>query len=399
LFAVALGLVTAFAAWLAATALQQDLAAYFTAGRARRLGLDPYVNHAPSGPWDGVALFAHSRFLYPPLVADLLRPLAALSYPEAKVLFTAVAVACWVAASVGAARSFEGRAPAAAASALAAGALFFPLYTHLERGQIDLVASLLLLAVWRLRQRPAAAGTALAAAATLKPALAGLLPLLAAAGRWRAAAAAAGVAAALALAGVALSGPALLREYATSVLPRAALYGEGGTEAMLLPAERLAAVEPAVASGRAVVDGHSYRQTTWELPLAASLPRLLAPEAPARWASTLPFAAALLALVAVARRIRGRAPEAEAALLFGGAVACVVTSPAGWIMGLVLGLPLVPLGRAAWRRGGRRRRAAGALGGALAACAVPPPFTGWGALAGTALAAAAAWLAVEEAAA
>ena len=30
--------------------------------------------------WDGVALFRHSRFLYPPLVADLFRPLAALRF-------------------------------------------------------------------------------------------------------------------------------------------------------------------------------------------------------------------------------------------------------------------------------------------------------------------------------
>ncbi|HEX4403719.1 MAG TPA: hypothetical protein VH560_02755 [Polyangia bacterium] len=28
--------------------------------------------------WDGVAVFTHSRFLYPPIVAELFRPFAAL---------------------------------------------------------------------------------------------------------------------------------------------------------------------------------------------------------------------------------------------------------------------------------------------------------------------------------
>src|SRR5262249_13389060 len=151
---------------------------------------------------------------------------------------------------------------------LVGGALFFPLYLHLERGQIDLFALPLLVAGWRARDRPALAGAALAAAATLKPALLGALPVLVALGRWRwAAAAAAGM---LAVGGLtfAVSGPVLAAAYRTDVLPRALLYGEGGTEAMLLPASRF----PAETGGDAVVlDGRAYPETLWTLPASASL--------------------------------------------------------------------------------------------------------------------------------
>ena len=100
----AVAVVGAFAAYAARSSLQEDFAAYWVAGAARRLGLDPYVNHVggPVAPalWDGVAPFRHSRFLYPPLVAELFRPLAALPYRAAKALYTAAAVAAWIGAAL-----------------------------------------------------------------------------------------------------------------------------------------------------------------------------------------------------------------------------------------------------------------------------------------------------------
>jgi hypothetical protein len=386
--------VSGAAVWIVSASLQQDLSAYYTAGAARRLGLDPYVNHAPA-PWDGVSLYAHSRFLYPPLAAESFRPLAALPYLAAKSLFTAAAVACWIAGALLAAPASGGAGARGAALSLAAGALYFPLYLHLERGQIDLAILLLLLAAWRWRARAAAAaGAALAAAAAFKPALLGLLPVWAALGRTRAAAWAAAWGAALLAATAAISGPALLGAYATRVLPRASLYGEGGTEEMLLPPEKLDALEGAAAPDGVIVDGRRFAASLWDGPAGASLPRLLAPETPSRWASTLPGAIAIVGLAAAARRARRRGPTAEALVALAAPVAAVVTSPAGWIMGLVLALPLVPLARAAWAAGALRARAAAALGAALAACAIPPPLPGWGALAGTAVVAAAVYAAL-----
>src|SRR5205085_1205881 len=105
----------------------------------------------------------------------------------------------------------------------AAAALFFPFWLAIERGQIDLLLLLLVVLAWRARERAAVAGGLLALAAVFKPAVLGVLPALAAVGRWRWAGATAGWCAAAALATVAISGPALARAYATSVLPRAAL--------------------------------------------------------------------------------------------------------------------------------------------------------------------------------
>jgi hypothetical protein len=344
-----------------------------------------------------VSVFAHSRFLYPPLVAELLRPWAALPYATAKALFTALAVAAWIACAVVAARA--GGARATGPLGLAAGALFFPLYLHLERGQVDLFALLALLAAFRWRAWPVAAGGAFATASLLKPALLGALPVWVALGRGRSAAAALAWIAVAAGVSAAVSGRALLVEYATVVLPRAALYGEGGDEAMLLPGDRLAAVAAQVSSGHATVDGRTYRQSAWDGPAVASLPRLLAPETPTRAAATLPYVLAVVGLMAAARRVRrrGGGPAAEEALFFAAAVACVVTSTSGWVMGLVWALPLIPLLTAVHRAGLASRPSARALGVALLACACPPPAVGWAAVAGATVVVAAAAVAVSSA--
>jgi hypothetical protein len=385
-----IALVAGVAAWLTRASAQQDLAAYFVAGAARRAGQDPYLNHAGGPLWDGVAVFAHSRFLYPPLVAELFRPLAALPYPVAKALFTAASVAIWVAAAVASARLFDRQERPA--WTLGASAVSFPLFIHLERGQIDLAVLALLLAAWTLRARPAAAGAALAAAALLKPPVAFVLPVVFALDRRRAAIAALAWAAVLATLTAAIAGPALLAEYATRVLPRAARYGEGGTEEMLLPPERRATIADAIASGTVTLGGARFPLAVWDGPLSASLPRLLAPDAPSPLAGILPGAAALVGLTAAARAVRRRArpPIAEALLYFAAAVASVVASPAGWVMGLVVALPMVPLAGAA----ALSPRARAGLVAALVACACPPPFAGWPALAGAAVVVAATSAAV-----
>jgi hypothetical protein len=423
------------AAAFAAGSLQQDFAAYWVAGAARRLGLDPYLNHVGSAEaprlWDG-SPFVHSRFLYPPLVAELFRPLAALPYRVAKGLFTAGALAALVAAaalgtdragnprrvpepsreglrSASRASSTRGRPERRAAdprAMLIAAALAFPVYLHLDRGQIDLYALPLLLAAWRLRRRALAAGALFAAAALLKPALVGALPVLAVLGHRRWAAAAVGAAAALAALTVVISGPALAGRYATAVLPRASLYGEGGTEAMLLPLheadfQRLGFPDDdddvQVMDGRAYAPSLLERTLPFEVRASASLPRLLAPRAPSRAAAVAPYALVTLALAAAARALARRrrdddddARAAEALLYLAAIVACVVTSPVGWVMGFVWALPMLQPAAALHAAGRLPRRAALALGAAAIACALPAPFAGAGALAGVALVATAA---------
>jgi hypothetical protein len=379
-------------AWLATRSLQQDFAAYWIAGNARRLGLDPYLNQVGSAAapslWDGVAIFGHSRFLYPPLVAELFRPLSALPYRLAKALFTGATLAAWL----GAGMLQRGRRQRL--WFFTTSALFFPLYRHLERGQIDLLLLLLLVIAWRTRARPLLAGTALALGAAFKPALFGLLPVLWASGRGRAALGALGATAAVVTLTLAVCRPARLREYLVSVLPRAALYGEGGTDQMLLPANRFPTGEETSPGdeGTTTLDGRRYRTSLWDAPAAASLPRWLAPESPTRATSLGAYALAIVGLAWAARRLRKRAADdgdhddsAEALVLCATAIACVVTSPAGWVMGLVVALPVAPAAAARFAAGRLSSRGALALGAAWIAVALPAPFAGFPALAGSAL--------------
>ena len=382
---VVVAVVAGAAGFLATTSLQQDFAAYWIAGAARRAGLDPYVNQVGASTpelWDGVAVFAHSRFLYPPIVADLFRPFTALPYAVAKVAFTMLAVAAWVGATVLAVRAAKARD--ALAVTLGAGALFYPLYLHLERGQLDVFVLLLLLVAFAGRARTALAGAALAAAVTLKPALVGVLPVVAALGRWRIVGAALAGLAVVALACVASAGAPLVAEYARDVLPRAALYGEGGDASMLLPPERLVAHADDLEAGVAREDGRVYRQSAWEAPASASLPRLLAPERPTPLTSRAPAIVLLGALVVVAARARRRPSDASAALLsWSAALACVAASPAGWIMSLVWALPLVPW---LWRlRADLRPLTRAACVVLWAACALPPLVAGEAAIVTTLL--------------
>jgi hypothetical protein len=405
---LAIAVVAAAGMAFAVSSLQQDFAAYWIAGKARWLGLDPYVNYCGStvAPrlCDGVSSFRHSRFLYPPLAADFFRLIAAVPYRFAKVGFTGLAVGAWLLTARMMTMRPGGR-PGDRSAVIIAGALFYPLYFHLERGQIDLLLLPLVLAAWLRRERVVVAGGALALAATFKPALLGVLPVMVALGhrRW-ALATIAGCALVLA-ATFAISGPGLVRTYAAVVLPRAALYGEGGTEDMLLREDTLHIEDDL---DRAGLEGVSYRIAIppFDGAATASLPRLIAPDAP-HWPTTvLPFACVMAALVWAARRLPRREEEDDprvvddpiiedaGLLMFTAAVlACVVTSPAGWVMSFVWALPMAAL---LWTSAGRARlsrRQLGMFGAVWIGAAVFPLINGWAALAGTALVAAAAYAA------
>jgi Glycosyltransferase family 87 len=378
---------TAFAGFVALRLLQQDLVAYWVAGGVRRLGLSPYVNHAVPGTaplWDG-SFFHHSRFLYPPLAAELCRPLALLPYRAAKILFSAALVAAWIATAALARRDGRGL-PAA----LIAGALFFPLFLSFERGQIDLLLLLLIVLAWKARGRAPLSGGLFALAAVFKPALLGVLPVFAALGRWRWLGAVVGWCAAAGVATYAVSGPTLMQEYAADVLPRAALYGEGGTDEMAYGEREMMRVSNDDHGETQSIDGRTYRFTLgfFDRPVSASLPRLLAPDSPSWPTSLLPYLLAAAGLAWAARRVaRGPARrDGEPLLLTAALVACVVTSPAGWAMGFVWALPIVPI---VWCLRPRPL----ILAAAWIACALPPPFAGWAAVAGTALAVALGWAA------
>ncbi|MES1210548.1 MAG: glycosyltransferase 87 family protein, partial [Pseudomonadota bacterium] len=357
------------------------------------LGADPYVNGlstavgpgAGAGTWDGVAVYRHSRFLYPPLVADLFRPAAAEPYLAAKVTFTLVLIAAWLATAA--------LLPAGRAAFLVAGALFFPLWRHLERGQIDLLLLLLLALGWRFRRQAWLAGSAIGVAIAVKPALAGVALIVAALGYVRAAAAAGAALVVVAGVTIAVDGAPRLREYLAEVMPRASLYGEGGTASMLLPDEALPATS---GDGVSVRDRRGYRTALWDVPATASLPRLLAPDSPTRLTAWLPFALGFALLAGCARRCAAVGGRADW-MYWGAAVACVVTSPAGWIMGLVLALPLAPALTETWATGGWPRSLSAAAAAGWIGAALPWPVAGVATLGATLLVAVAAAAAVRPA--
>jgi hypothetical protein len=148
------------------------------------------------------------------------------------------------------------------------------------------------------------------------------------------------------------------------------------------------------------LDGRAYLYTlpVFDRPVSASIPRLLAPETPSWPANAMPYLVAAAGLVWAARRIRrARSNDDDGAallLLAAALVACVVTSPSGWAMGFVWGLPVATV---AWTASGADRLAARPrwmLRTAWIACALPPLFAGWAAIAGTAFVVAAAGAAI-----
>ena len=371
---------------LAAAGLRRVLGRGRGAARGARSVRQP-ARAAPAAPelWDGVAVFAHSRFLYPPIVAELFRAFAVLPYAVAKAIFTALMVGAWVAAS---GRGARGAARGGLAVALGAGALFYPLYLALERGQVDPLVLLLLVVAFGARTRAAAGGAALAAAAAFKPAVGGRRGrprgARAVARRRRGARGARGRRARERRALGAGASRASTRR-ASCRAPRST--ARAATSRMLLPRGAPRGARGRSRGGRrAPRRAASTPSPAWEGPASASLPRLLAPDATHACRGARARArrcSRALAVAALAARRRARPAASEALLLWATAVACVVASPAGWVMGLVVALPLgSALVRSARRRGRWRR----ALGLALARVRVPAALRGLvAAVAGAAL--------------
>jgi Glycosyltransferase family 87 len=365
------------AGWLVAESLQQDLAAFVTAGRARAAGLDPYRNHlpVPGAPWDGVSLYRHSRFLYPPIVAEAFRPLAALPYVWGKIIFTALSV-LGLGLGLRLVRPPSGADDTAASPGVVwlAVAAWPPVFTTLERGQIDLLLLPLLALAWRRRASPLVGGVALAVCALAKPFVLAVWPMLVMARQVRLVLAATGTVVALLGVGALASGPALSREYLMEVLPRAMLHGEGGPDGWLLPDEALARAGDRLADGTAQLDpgGPSFAQQIGDFRRNASVIRLLSGEGPPP-----PLAGAIVfgALAALLAGSAARKPQSPA-WFWGALLAGVAASPVAWAMSLPLGLPLLLDAPAAVQKRGGRSRYGLALGAFYAAGALGPWLPG-----------------------
>jgi len=260
--------------------LQMDYAAFQTAGQASNAGLSPYRNHVDREPpiWDGVNEYTHSRFLYPPLVATLMQPLALLPYSLSKILWTTISLICIMTAVVLSARHLK---LPTWQTLLVIGlvGLFHPLLTEIERGQIDGIILLLItcaiIALDRARTpSQLLAGGLLAIATLLKLHCVFFLPFLLLRKKRHAVLGFMGGAVMLLAASLLLNGPEQIRSYLFEELPRIARHGEGGDSTMKLHSQRLDAMRATVPADSAIKDRRLYGKELFAFRTNASFVRV-----------------------------------------------------------------------------------------------------------------------------
>ena len=356
--------------------LQMDFAAFYTAGEALNHGLSPYDSHAARDPaiWDGVDLFTHSRFLYPPQVAVLMRPLAWLSYATAKRLWLALSLGC-IAASLAVTGHVYGlhrRWVLILATAICT-ALFYPLLTHLERGQIDAVTLLLIVlasaALGKHNSRAEfGAGVLLCLATLLKLHCVYMLPFLAVRKKgWTLLGYLAGGLTIGVLTAVVPGGIEATVGYVQDEMPRIARYGEWGTEDMRLPPEVLEERLHGLPEGSTTKDGLVYKRESFRFFSNGTLVRVVQrrlQEAEVWINNTLLSVLVLTGLWGLVVAWQFRQPgalrlDAPGEVLYWQIVALVVllAAPLTWVMNLVWLLPSVVIvlaELARWRPGRAR---------------------------------------------
>ena len=166
------GLPVVFLIYLALESYQIDFRAFYLAGKAVLLGLDPYLNHVGTRPEFYAPVNAEgsasSAFRYPPLAALLFAPLALVPYAVSKVLFSLLMWLLLVGIAYQLVRRSSWRLPG---EALLFAGVSFPVLAMVERGQIDPLMVALVLASYGVAMRPGRqrlAGFLLALAGVLK---------------------------------------------------------------------------------------------------------------------------------------------------------------------------------------------------------------------------------------
>jgi len=337
--------------------LQMDFSAFYTAGQAVNAGQSPYLTNVALRIWDGVDGYLHSRFLYPPLVATLFQPVAALPYGTAKLVWMGISLAA-LAVAILAVLDFvprRWRLEAGLAAGVAA-AFFYPLLTLLERGQMDTVTMAFMAIGVRWIRAPGGrtrvgAGIMFALATLLKLNVAFVFPYLLLRRSWRAAAGFAVGGLILLLVSLALNGPAPVLDYVHHQMPRIERYGEGGPGAGL-SAGQVRVLQAGAPRGETRKDGQVYPLAYFGFSANATLVRLRVVQRRFRTART-PSALSrrllewslvpmgLLEVLLAFRRVTLRDPEI---LAYWTAVFTIVllTGPFSWVMNVVW-LTLVPV--------------------------------------------------------
>lgn len=152
---------------------QVDFAAYYLGARALQAGDNPYDPDVLARMAASAGIGSYTPYIYPPLLAVLIRPLASLPYPAASTIWLAASIAALICSLV-LLRSLVTISDRAFTAALAATLALPPVHHTLELGQINNFLLVLIVgAAVSLRSSVGGALLGLAAAIKIFPAAIG----------------------------------------------------------------------------------------------------------------------------------------------------------------------------------------------------------------------------------
>jgi len=221
--------------------LQMDFSAYYTAGESLNNGLSPYENHIShdSPIWDGVNIFKHSRFLYPPLTATIFRALTLFPYKFAKYIwmFLNLLSLCFSLIITFKIIKLKMKLESVLIVSIFVS-LYHPLLLLLERGQVDAITLVLIIFsfmfVLRYERRELIAGIILAFSTLFKLYIIFIVPFLFLRQKWKVIKGYAVGGAVILVLSLVLNGPRLNLDYFFNQCPRISKYGESGIRKMRL---------------------------------------------------------------------------------------------------------------------------------------------------------------------
>jgi|WetSurMetagenome_2_1015567.scaffolds.fasta_scaffold01297_14 hypothetical protein len=338
--------------------VQMDFTAYYSAGKSLNNDLSPYVNYVLTrwNLWDGIAAFKHSRFLYPPLVANLFQPIATLPYINAKYVWNFFNLFCLIICFLLLVFIFwkkdKEEAYKKTVKILISGILtfnFFPFLALLERGQIDCVTLLFLLIGFSLlikkEKYEFLSGVFFGIATLFKLYSILLIPFFFIQKKYKVIYGYFTGVIILIILTLLISGKNLSYDYLTKEAPRIAKYGSGGTEEMRIPAWILQSYLPMTPTSITIVDERMYLTESISFNSKASFIRILEVSLPKFLSnsvlSLIVFGVFLIFLFIYRKKFEQDSNVSP--FIYWQIILIVITlsSPYTWVMNLVWLLPFV----------------------------------------------------------
>ena len=335
--------------------VQMDFTAYYAAGKALNNGLSPYENHVLNrwDLWDGINMFKHSRFLYPPLVANMFQPLAALPYIKAKYIWNFFNLTCLLICFIILIKIFGLNKDLN--KTLIAGILtfnFFPFITLLERGQIDCITFLLIvLGLMFLMKKEKCyflSGLFFGIASLFKPYSLLLIPFLFIRKKYKVLYGYASGIILIIILTLSISGYDAVHNYITKELPRISKYHSSGTQEMRIPLEIIQTYLEMTPYSISIIDGRMYLTESISFNSKASFIRILQVlqlKTPLNFSNTtysvIVFAIFLLMMTIFFKRtLNTETPLTEFIYWQVVLIIILLSSPYTWVMNLVWLMPV-----------------------------------------------------------